>query len=265
MKWGIVSFKPIHNTILAIILFIFVLPLLAACAFAPVDRPVINDNAGSQQRFVNLSPDQAFEVAELAAKSMGYEILTLNKAKGYLKTSAKSIPVQGNADCGAWHGVPVHGTMATVLLVKVVDLKGNQSSVSVLGFYAVKFQGRNLYGMVTREETYRCASLGSLENTYLEVFTRLAKNWSPKKDTIAKTSEEKQKDQKVQDDKSPAASAATNEPTPTASAQTTGTAGPPPEPTSSPQLKKLEMLKSLGLLTEQEFQQEKAKLGLNGK
>ena len=186
MKRSLVSFKPIHNTCLAVTLFIFVLPLLAACAFAPVDRPVIGANAGSQERLINLPQDQAFKVAELAALSMGYDILISNKASGYLKTNAKSVPVQGNADCGAWNGTPVHGTMASALEIKVSERNKNQCSVTVWGFFGTKFQGRNLYGMVTREETYRCASAGTVENTYMQVLTRLAENWSPKKEEAAK-------------------------------------------------------------------------------
>lgn len=247
-----------------VIALLLALSSLAACAFAPVERPIVNDNAGSQQRFVNLPPDQAFKVAELAAKSMGYDILISNKAGGYLKTNAKSIPVQGNTDCGAWHGVPVHGTVASALVVKVANLKDNQSSVSVFGFYATKFQGRNLYGMVTREETYRCASLGSIENTYMDVLTGLAKNWSPSQKAAAQKQE--QKAQETQDEKIQI-KAKTKEttPVPTSGAQSASSAGPPPEATKSPQLEKLEMLKSMGLLSEQEFQQEKEKQGLSGK
>jgi hypothetical protein len=239
--------------------------LIGACAFAPVERPVVGANAGSQERIINLPHAQAFEVAELAAKSMGYEILISNKASGYLKTNAKKVPVQGNANCGSWNGVPIQGTAASALEVRVSERDKDHCGVTVWGFYGTKFQGRNLYGMVTREETYRCNSLGAVENTYMQILTRLAENWSPKKEPLATRREKALRPQKSGTTERPVNKGTLTKSVPTSTAQNTSTAGPPPEPTQSPQLEKLEMLKSMGLLSEQEFQQEKVKLGLAGK
>jgi len=254
-------FRAIPYRLVVVSALLGAMALIGACAFAPVDRPVVDANQGSQQRAINLPAGPAFEVAVLAAKSMGYDLLVSNKAGGHVKTNIKAMPIQGNANCGAWHGVPIKGMASSALEIKVAEVGQNRSMVTVWALWGTRFQGRNVYGMVTRDESYRCASLGALESNYMEVLTRLAKNWSPREE---KQAEKAVKDTEAAQPAAPAKTTVKPQPQATAAAQDASTAAPPAEEVDNPKLQKLKMLKTMGLLSDQEFEQEKAKLGLSG-
>ncbi len=256
--------RAIPYRLVAVLALLAAMALFGACAFAPVDRPVIQKGQGVQQRAVKLPPDQAFEVALQALQNMGYTIASQDQGKGLIRSGPKEVSLEDHADCGSWNGRALRGKCASILVVKVSQFDSGQSLVVAAGFFGVKFKGHNKLGMVTREETFRCASLGALENNYMRVMTNLAAQRSPK--------QEKQAEKAVKETEAaqPAAAAkpateAKAQPQAAADAQKQTTAAQPAEQSDDPKLQKLKALKSMGLLSDQEFENEKAKLGLSGK
>lgn len=258
--WGAMSLSKIIRHQYVIFLGILILSLqLSACAFAPVERPVIQKGQGVQQRVIDLPREQAFKMAGYALESMGYPVGSQDRQQWLIKSKPAIITIHGNADCGTWNGNPLKGNTSTILVIKVDEYVAGQSLVSIAGVFAVHFKGHNKLGMVTREETYRCASLGLLESDYMRVLTRLAAEKSPDK---GKKAEQEAKEAEASP-KAPAQEAPR-----TAVGSSTQNASPPATPAApveDPKLQKLKALKSMGLLSDQEFEVEKAKLNQGGR
>ena len=247
------------------VLLVFSLLAVSSCAFSPVERPKVTADQGSKHRQVKLPRKQAIELACLAATSMGYDILSVDHSSGYIKTNVKPMPIAGNAHCGSWNGTPIKGMATSAMFIKVLVLSQNTSLIKVTGLFGTRFKGRNLYGMVTRDETFRCASMGNLEYKYLEVVERLAKNWSPKEEKQAEAAAQKPKEAPKAAPPPKAKDKGKAAPGAAVASQDAAPAAPPADEPENPRLKKLKMLKAMGLLSEDEFQKEKAKLGLGGK
>ena len=144
--------------------------MLSSCAFAPVERPPVTVVQNKPNRYFDMPHERTLDLASLAAESMGYNLVT---DSGLIRTNIKPILIQGNCNCGTWNGVTVTGYADSLLLIDVDKLSESKTQVSVEARFATRFQGRNLYGTVTRDETYPCASLGNLENQYFASLDRL--------------------------------------------------------------------------------------------
>ena len=241
---GMFGFRAV-NLLILIAFALLSSSFLSACAFAPVERPVIDQSQPKPNRYFKMSKDDLYEVCKITAMNMGYSIDHEDPAQGLIRTGLKKIDVSGNANCGTWNGSQINGRAASALEIKVKSLAENKSMVTLDLRIAARFLGRNLYGMVTRDETYRCSSLGQLENQFFSSVGILATHWKKGGAKLA-----------------PPVAAA---PTPT-NTQTevkkasTPKAGGIKIPGEKAKLQKLRALKAMGLLSEAEFKAEKAKL-----
>lgn len=145
---------------------------LNACAFAPVERPKVDHNR-RYERTYQLDLAQTFQAAKQAADTMGYGIQSSDQDLGEIVTFPKQIKVGGNADCGTWNGSPISGNVASTLEIRVEKAGKAASRVHLEHLLKGQFTGRNLYGMVTRQERYFCASHGVVERQYLAVLDEI--------------------------------------------------------------------------------------------
>ena len=147
---------------------------LAGCAFSPVNRPRAAENSGIREKVLKYPPQRAFNLAALTAQSMGYRFFKADRNSLAIITMPKALPAGGNADCGTWNGRPISGSTDGCLFLEVAGLGQGESRVRVQARYVATFRGRNIYGMVTTQETFRCASLGDLEEDFLARLKRMA-------------------------------------------------------------------------------------------
>ncbi len=152
---------------------------LGACAFSAVDRPQIGPQDGTMQSQFKLPPEDLYILAKITAGTMGYGILREDESTGKIVTDLKPITTVGNCECGTWNGVPVTGNVDSAMILTVSRIGAGVSSLKVQSRFAARFIGRNLYGMITRDETYRCAGTGALEKNFITTARNLAVNWKP--------------------------------------------------------------------------------------
>lgn len=236
---------------------IVITSLVSGCAFSPVERPLIDVGQPLQNRYFDLPKTDLMEVCKVTAQNMGYSVIHEDPTSGIIRTGLKQIEIAGNANCGTWNGNQIGGFAGSAMEIKVKSLGDRKSMAEVDARFATRFQGKNLYGMVTRDESYRCASLGQLENQYFSSLTVLAEHW--------KKVGEKAKTASPSPSPSPTVAApqkpqSESEAKATAAAPSKESVKDGPQPPSE-KLQKLMTLKTMGLLSEAEFEAEKAKLG----
>ena len=150
-------------------LFIFfAIPIffsLASCAFAPVNRPTVSKYSVRNQELFEIPKKELLDLAQKALIAMGYQP-SLVTEDGPILTATRRVLSQQNCDCGTWNGVPVEGNVDSVITIKVLPQKKGKNAVFIDSNFTVLFTGKNIYGMTTRQETYRCTSLGVVENLF---------------------------------------------------------------------------------------------------
>jgi len=135
------------------------------CAFSAVRRP--------DPKPIALPYDQAVEACRAAAEAIGYQIHSASPAAGIVRTSPRPVQIPELCDCGTWNMDKVTGS-AFSTLIATVSAQGNDTSVVTLdNECSTTFTGRNLYGMVTRQEAYRCASKGAMERDFWAMLDRI--------------------------------------------------------------------------------------------
>jgi len=260
--------------LLAVFALLAAMAFMGACAVATADY----SSSGPPKRVLNLPPDQAFEAALQAMKNMGYGIASQYQHQGWIKTSPKTVSIQGNTECGSLNGTSLKGTATFILMVSIRQYMLDQSLVTTRGLFEVRSTDHNKQGLTP---TQSCDSLGVLENQYLDVLANLAFNWVPKKKVkqaekkaeVPQTSATPPQAETKEPPKAPAqpkAAASAQDAKPEVApakteAKDASAASPPAEQSENPKLQKLRRLKSMGLLSDQEFENEKAKMGLSGK
>ena len=140
---------------------------LEACAFSAVKRPTIPSDPSISQVVPGVG-ERLFDASRLAIESMGFGVAFEDRTTGLLNTKLLVVPVADNCDCGTWNGRPVTGQSDLALTIRTAPAGTSTSTVTVQADYSVRFTGRNLYGQVTRDEFYRCRSLGRKEQEFLD-------------------------------------------------------------------------------------------------
>lgn len=139
--------------------------LLTGCAFSPVDKPVAAKHVSQEKLWRVESKDTlaVLDATKAAMESAGYETASSTPELGELKTKPKSLPIPEFCDCGTWNGSVVNGSAFSVVIATFTAQPNDEGTLKVSHGCATTFMGRNLYGAVTTQETYACASRGQTE------------------------------------------------------------------------------------------------------
>lgn len=148
---------------------------IGGCAFAPVDQVPVGKytSPDSYNEFTKLSKESAMDIARSALQSSGYEVIGFVPELGEVRSKSKGVLTPTVCDCGSWNGNVITGTADSLFVINVKSQPGGGSSVKATFTCATTFSGKNLYGAVTRMETYACASRGTTENQFWEKFREI--------------------------------------------------------------------------------------------
>jgi hypothetical protein len=143
------------SIIIAILNFL----LLNSCAFAPVNRPDINQYSSnfSTTKSFNISVEDLTSAAKSSIEAMGYEIQSVTPELGTLRTKTRLVMIPDICDCGTWNISVISGTADSSVIIAIKPLK-NENTVNISHYCATNFTGRNLWGAPTRKDVYQCAS-----------------------------------------------------------------------------------------------------------
>jgi hypothetical protein len=157
--------------------FVFLLfsAALAGCAFSPVERPVATKYVDSQitHNFSGVTKDAAMDMARSALQSSGYEVISYVPELGEVITKSRLVNIPDICDCGTWNGSVVSGNADSMFIINAKDQVDGKVSVKSGFACSTTFSGKNIYGAVTRVETYICASRGVAENRFWEKFREI--------------------------------------------------------------------------------------------
>jgi hypothetical protein len=148
---------------------------LTGCAFSPVDRPSIEKYKPKVivAAFPRMLKSDGMDISAAALRSVGYEVGASTPELGEVKSTARNVMVPQLCDCGSWNGTQITGTAESMISITVED-HGTESAVLKINHVcATNFKGQNLFGATTRNETYQCASTGSMENQLLDNFRKI--------------------------------------------------------------------------------------------
>lgn len=149
--------------------------VLTGCAFSPVERPPITKYVDSQAayEFTGLTKDEAMDIARSSLQSSGYEVISFVPELGEVRTKSKLVSTPAVCDCGTWNGAVITGNADSLFIVTVKNQ--SDGKVSVKGDFSCNttFSGTNIYGAVTKVETYTCASRGVAESQFWEKFREI--------------------------------------------------------------------------------------------
>ena len=163
------------GVILKSIFSILFLSVLTGCAFSPVERPPVTKYVDSQAvyEFSGITKDAAMEIARSSLQSNGYEVISFVPELGEVRTKAKLVSTPAVCDCGTWNGTVITGNAESVFII--TSKNQSDGKVSVKGGFScgTTFSGTNLYGAVTKVETYACASRGVAEGQFWEKFREI--------------------------------------------------------------------------------------------
>jgi hypothetical protein len=164
----------VHTTKRLLAVTLLWLPLFG-CAFSAVNRPNPNLYSRTIKKSETLDGTKAsgMKLAKDVLGVMGYEILNSNDDLGLIQTRAASVMVPQICDCGTWNLDPVGGVAESVLKVTVQAISADKFSVDLEHVCGTNFKGQNLYGATTRQETYQCASRGSVEGKFWETLEKI--------------------------------------------------------------------------------------------
>ena len=160
----------------SVFLFFCLLLSLNACAFAPVNKPVVDRKKSVVLAEFDLSLENAKALVEKTYDIMGYQKAREEQKSGgfMLSTNDKAMPSVGNCDCGTWNGSKIQGTISSAIITALEPISAEKTIVRVMVIYATTFTARNLYGAITRQEVVKCQSTGKKESQFIEIMTRKA-------------------------------------------------------------------------------------------
>ncbi|WP_124514896.1 hypothetical protein [Acidovorax sp. FJL06] len=140
--------------------------LVTGCAFSPVDKPVAAKHVSQDKLWQVKSKDTVavLDATKVALESAGYETASTTPELGELKTKPKQLPIPEHCDCGTWNSGVVQGSAQSVLVATFKTQPNDEGALKISHGCATTFMGRNLYGAVTTQETYVCASRGQTES-----------------------------------------------------------------------------------------------------
>jgi hypothetical protein len=147
----------------------------SGCAFSPVKRP--DPGLYKSQivggKIVPLPYAAAIDACKAAAEAIGFGIHAVSPEAGVVRTTGREVQIPEVCDCGTWNLDQVRGTGHSVLVATVKQQNDDESLVTLDNECGAHFTGRNLYGAVTRQEAYRCASRGYLESEFWKMLDQV--------------------------------------------------------------------------------------------
>lgn len=151
------------------------LAVLSGCAFSPVERVPVTKHFDSQAaiEFSGITKDAAMDIARSALQSSGYEVISFVPELGEVRTKSKIVPTPAMCDCGTWNGTVISGNAESVFVVIAKNQSDGKVAVKAGFGCATTFSGKNLYGVVTKVESYSCASRGIVEGQFWEKFREI--------------------------------------------------------------------------------------------
>ena len=148
----------------------------SGCAFSPVNAPAPEKYTplDSKVEIKNLDKDQTIEVVKNALTSFGYEVASVIPELGEVKTKNLQVKIPERCDCGTWNGNVVTGSAQSRMEVIVSNAQPAGTKATIKHFCATEFYGRNIYGMITTQQSIVCASRGAIEKEILDKIDRIA-------------------------------------------------------------------------------------------
>ena len=164
----------------SIFLFFCLLLSLNACAFAPVNRPRVDPYLSMAHGvYANLPADKAKDIVKKAIESEGYQVYhEAKRPDGWLVTTMiRPMPIgEYFCNCGDWNGTKLTGLADSRITVTIEQTASGASNVAVSYTYEGLFTGRNIYGMITRQEKVPCQSSGTQERQFIDLLDALVRD-----------------------------------------------------------------------------------------
>jgi hypothetical protein len=154
---------------------------LSACAFSAVNRPPTAKYATGikTSAIYPVGLKQAMKATADSFGSLGYQVLSSSIELSEMKSNVLQVVIPSTCDCGTWNGGTVGGTADSNLRVRFTDASTTEHVATRFDIEFVcgtRFRGHNLYGAVTRDETYACASRGIVESKFWDTVSRWVSN-----------------------------------------------------------------------------------------
>lgn len=168
--------RNLHKALtIAFLPYIPIALIFSACEFRHVSQPDVDKyyNNFVRKKTVALNSSAALEVAKNALEGMGYEIQSINKEIGIVRSKPRQEVVPNVCDCGTWNLDPVHGTADSTVIINVEAVSAERSTLTIEHECFVIFSGRTRYGVTTHRESYFCASRGVIENEFWSILNRI--------------------------------------------------------------------------------------------
>jgi hypothetical protein len=229
-------------------LFIVILTLItSSCAFSPVKRPIIEQSDLTKSRIYKINASDLYEIIDDTVIDLGYTIKQNIEDSRSIFTNVKQVEIASNCNCGTWNGSFIGGYAGSELLIHINSIDDNTSELVLTSSLATRFRGRNLYGVVTRDETYRCKSYGTIENQFFASLDMKVSSINQKKmeHKASVSSSDDNNNLRSSEDTESTSASSNSESNISATAE---------------KIKKLEAMKALGLLSQEEFDREREKL-----
>ena len=139
--------------------------MLGGCAFAKVQQPDQGLYRVRKERSFEATPSQMVQAMKRAYEKAKYSVDESGQDPSMVISKNRDIPIIQGCDCGSWNGAKVYGT-ANSRLVASLGLEADTNSIRVTLDHqcTTNFTGTNIYGAVTRRESYRCATTNKVES-----------------------------------------------------------------------------------------------------
>ena len=113
----------------SVFLFFCLLLSLNACAFAPVNKPVVDRKKSVVLAEFDLSLENAKALVEKTYDIMGYQKAREEQKSGgfMLSTNDKAMPSVGNCDCGTWNGSKIQGTISSAIITALEPISAEKN------------------------------------------------------------------------------------------------------------------------------------------
>jgi hypothetical protein len=133
-----------------------------------VNRPDPAKYAASIEKTQTLkvSDENARVASRKTLEAMGYEIQAFTPELHLVSTKPHAVGTPAVCDCGTWNGSDVSGAAQSTLKLTTQAVDDSVSVLKLEHTCAANMTGRNLYGGITHQETYQCASRGVVEKEF---------------------------------------------------------------------------------------------------
>ncbi len=164
----------------SILIILLSLLSLNACAFAPVNRPMVDPHLSMAHGvYANLPAAKAKDIVLKAIETSGYQVYREEKRPDGWEIMTMDRQVLINdyfCNCGDWNGTKLGGSADSRIIVTIEQTASGTSNVAVSYTYEGLFTGRNIYGMITRQEKVPCQSTGTQERQFIDLLDALVRD-----------------------------------------------------------------------------------------